>query len=90
MRRVKDVGPLARQHPRHVNLLAQRVVGRGFEHRPEVGPERRRNAEVALLAEQHVVGVVVEPGELAQQVADVGADAEVVQLARVDGDSHCS
>ena len=32
--------------------------------------------------------VVIEPRQVPQQVADVGADAVVAQLARVDGDAH--
>ena len=39
-------------------------------------------------AEQHELGVAVQPRQLPQQVPDVGADAEVVQLSGVDADAH--
>ena len=48
VRRVVDVGPLAPQHPRHVDLLADRVVRRRLEHAAEVRSELRRDAEVGL------------------------------------------
>ena len=88
VRRVIEIRPLAPQHPRHVNLLADGVVRRGFEHGSEVRTELSRDAEVGLAAEQDVLGVVIDARELAQEIADVSADAEVVELPRVDRDSH--
>ena len=88
MRRVVDVRTLAPQDPRHVNLLAQRVVGRRLAHAAEVRPELRGDAQVGLTAEQDVLGIAIDPRELSQQVADVGPDAEVVELPRVDRDAH--
>ena len=88
VRRMVDVGPLAPQDPGHVDLLAQRVVGRRFEHGAEVRAELRGDAQVGLMAEQDVLGVAIDPREVPQQVADVGADAEVVELPRVDRDAH--
>ena len=88
VRCVVDVGPLAAQDPRHVNLLAERVVGRWLAHAAEVRPELRRDAQVRLTAQQDVLGVAIDPRELSQKVADVGPDAEVVELPRVDRDSH--
>ena len=41
-------------------------------------------------AEDHVLRVVIDPRELPQEVADVGADPEVVELSGVDADAHGS
>ena len=43
---------------------------------------------VLIAAEQDILGRLIDPGQLLQQVADVGADAEVVQFPGVDPDSH--
>ena len=59
-----------------------RRTGRKF------GAERRQRARVLRTAEQHELGLVVEPRQLPQQVADVGADAEIVKLPGVDADPH--
>ena len=72
----------------HRELLADRVVGRLLRDGTEVLTQRGGEAGVVAPGEKHVLGVVVEPRELAHEVADVRADAEVVQLAHVDRDSH--
>ena len=41
-------------------------------------------------AEDHVLRVVIDPRELTQEIADVGADPEVVELSGVDADAHGS
>jgi hypothetical protein len=90
VRRVIDVGLLAAKHQRHVVLLAHRIVGRRLEDGPEVGAERARHLEVVLVAQQHVLVRRVDAREVPQQVADVGADAEVVELAGIDRNAHRS
>ena len=86
--RVVEIRALTAQHPRHVDLFTNGVVRRRLEHGAEVRPELGRDAEVGFTAQQHVFGVVVDPREMAQQIADVRADAEVVEFARIDRDSH--
>src|SRR6187549_352460 len=88
MRRMKHVRLLAAQRPRHVNLLANRIVGRWFEDGPEVRAELIRYAEVGLLAEEDVLVVTIDPREVAEKVPDVGADAEIMELSGIDRDSH--
>ena len=39
-------------------------------------------------AEQHVLGGLVDLREVVQEVPDVGADAEIVELSGVDGYPH--
>ena len=56
--------------------------------RAEVRPELRRHVDIVRPAQEDVLRLLIEPREPAQHVADVGADAEVVELPRVDGDSH--
>jgi hypothetical protein len=50
--------------------------------------ERGRHVEVGLVAQQHVLVGRVDAREVPQQIADVGADAEVVELAGIDRDTH--
>ena len=88
MRGVEDIRPLATQHPRHVNLFTDRVVRRRFEDRPEVRAELRGYAEVRLVAEEDVLAVAINPREMPQQVARIGADAEVVEFSCIDRDTH--
>ena len=40
------------------------------------------------MAEQHVLAVPIDAGKMAQQVARVGADAEVMKLAGIDRHFH--
>ena len=41
-------------------------------------------------AEQDVVRLAIDARELPQEVPDVGADAEVVELPGIDRDSHAA
>jgi len=88
VRRVVDVWTLAVEHQGHVNLFAKRIVGRGLAHNPEIRSELRGHAQIRLAAQQDVLGVPIDAGELTQEIADVGPDPEVVELPRVDRDSH--
>jgi hypothetical protein len=88
MRCVVDIRTLAPQDPRHVNLLAQRVVWRRLPHAAEVRPELGGDAHIGFTAEQDVFSIAIDARELSQQIADVGPDAEIVDLPRVDRDAH--
>ena len=46
------------------------------------------HAHVGLVAEQHVLVLAIDAREVPQEVPDVGADAEVVQLPGIDRDFH--
>ena len=59
-----------------------------FGDRPEVRPELAGDLDVLGPAQQDVLGLLIEARQPAQDVADVRADAEVVELARVDRDPH--
>ena len=85
VRLVKDMWPAcAASENGSAELLADRVRPRGVDRRAEVLAERGRELAVRFLADQDVVGLAVESRELAHDVADVRADAEVVQLAGID------
>ena len=64
------------------STAARRRCRRGSSRRARQRP-RGRSA-----ADQDVLGLAVDPRELPQDVPDVGADAEVVELAGIDGDAH--
>ncbi len=88
MRRVIEIDALAPERQRNPDLLGERVVRRRLDDRPEVFAKAPHRRVIVLPAEDHVLGVVIHPRQLAEEVADVGADAEVVQLAGVDADAH--
>ncbi len=80
----------APQPPGHLDLLAQRVVAGVRDHRPDPRAQVGEPGHVGGAAEHDVLRIVVEPHQLLQQVLEVRADAEVVQLARIDADPHGS
>ena len=65
-----------------------RIMSGSIGHGAEVLAERGRDAHVLRPREQHVLCVPVDVRELTQQIPDVGADAEIVKLPRVDADAH--
>ena len=88
MRRMEQLDCLASDVDRDRELLADRVRASVFDDGPELRTERVHRVAVVRLAENDVLVTVVLPRELTQQIADVGADAVVAQLSRVDRDSH--
>ena len=89
VRLVHQSHALARQRQRNAELLGDRI-------RPAPSPAPSGNSGRARRPSSTSSGrhsttysvVAIEPRQLDQDVADVGADAEVAKLARVDGDSH--
>jgi hypothetical protein len=71
-----------------VHLFRDRIVSGRLEDSPEVRSQRFSHSHVGLVAEQHVLVLLIDPREVSQERPNVGADAEVVQLPRIDGDSH--
>ena len=92
VRRVEQVGPLAPQVERHAHLLAHGVGRRALGDR--AGSSRPSAAATARSppARQSSTYSVdwSSRDEVPQQVPDVGADAVIAQLARVDGYAHVS
>ncbi len=88
MRRVKQRDALPPQRERNPDLLRDRVIAGGLDHGPEVLAERSEGRGVRFPAQQHELRPLIDPCEMPQQIADVRADAEVMQLARVDADPH--
>ena len=89
VRRVKQRDALAPQRQRNAELLGRGIVAGRFRNAP--GSSRRatrHNACVGRRGRNDELGLPIEPRELPQQVADVGADAEVVQLPGVDANAH--
>ena len=85
---MKQRDAFAPQRQRNPELLGDRIVAGGLGDRPEVLAQRFQRRRIVRPAEQHVLGLAIQPGELAQQIPDVGADAEIVQLSRVNADPH--
>ena len=76
------------ERERHAHLFGHRVVAGPLGHGPEIFAERRQRFAVFRAAEQDELGLPIEARQLPENVADVGADAEVVQLPRVDTYPH--
>ena len=70
---------------RRFHLALPRSIEDCLKLLAERGPEP---LAVLRSAEDDELRPVVHPREMAQQISDVGADAEIVQLARVDADPH--
>ena len=90
VRRVEQLDPFAPEIDRDRELLGHRIRRRAFDHRPEPPSQRLDGVTVVLLTEHDVFVRHVLPRELPQQIAHVGADAVIAQLARVDGYAHAS
>ena len=88
VRLVEQVDALACQRHRQADLLGDRVGTRRFGDRAEIRADLPDRRAVLLAAQQHVLRLGVDPGQLEHQVPDVGADAEVVEFSGVDGDAH--
>ena len=69
-------------------LFCDRVVARVRHDWTEVRAERADRVCVLGSAQQHEIGLLIEPCQLAQQVPDVRADAEIVQFAGVYAYPH--
>ena len=89
VRRVEQVDPLAperasaREPARGPSMAgADSTTARKF------GPTCWATSRSRSAAEQDVLGRLIDPRQLVQQVPDVGADAEVVELPGVDRDAH--
>src|SRR5262245_46846881 len=90
VRRMKHVWLFAHQHEWNVELLRYRVIGRWFQHGAEVFAERPGDSHVQLVAEQDVLVLSIDAREMPQEVADVGADPEIVEFSGIDGNFHWS
>ncbi len=88
MRRMEQVRAGPPQLQRDRELLAEGIRAGRFRDGPEVLSQFRDDRGVLLPAQHHELGGGIQPCEVAQQVADVGADAEIPQFPGVDGDSH--
>ena len=74
----------AAQPERDPELLAERVRLRILSDDPEARHQGTHRLEVERPAQHDVVGLVVEPVQLHQDVPDVSADAEIAELPGVD------
>ena len=54
----------------------------------KLSPSERPQLAIAAAADQDVFGLAVETRQLAEDVADVGADAEIVQFPGINRDAH--
>ncbi len=86
---MEQVDVLAGERAGNRDLFGERVVARGLGDRTEILPERLHRLVIVGPAENHVLRVAIHLRQLAKQVADVGADAEIVKLPGVDADAHC-
>jgi hypothetical protein len=90
VRRVKQCDPLALERPRDFHLFRDGVVAGRLRDRPEVLSNRRQRVAILWPAEDDELGLAVETSQVPEQVPDVGADAEVVQLSGVYADPHAT
>lgn len=88
VRRMEEIDARVPQRQRNAPLLGDRVMCRPLGQRLEPRAERLDERAVALPAQDDVVVVISASGERLDEVADVGANAEVVQLAGVDGNAQ--
>src|SRR5215510_14035365 len=88
MRRVKNVRLFTHKHERDVELLRNGVISGRLQHGPEVFAEGARDPHVGLVAEQDVLVFPIDPREMPQEVADVGADPEIVEFSGIDRNFH--
>ena len=88
MGRVKQRDPLALQRPGNPDLFRDRIIAGRLRDRPEVFSNRRQRLAILWTAEEDEFGLAVEARQMPEQVPDVGADAEVVQLSGVYADPH--
>jgi hypothetical protein len=86
MGRVVEVELEAQQPPRQRHHLPRRVHRRLLDHRLKVVRELADEVAVLGADEQDVAVVVVDLAEGGDQVAHIGADAEVLNLSGVDTD----
>ena len=73
---------------RNRDLLSNGILSRKINHCSEVRSKSLNKSKVVRLAHKYVFSVVVDQGELSHEITYVCADAVVVELAHVDGDSH--
>ena len=89
VRLVQQMRALAREAERNPDLFAERIrPARLRRRRGSSAPSSLATSTSRGPAQDDVLGLLIEPREAKQDVADVGADAEVVELPRVNGDSH--
>jgi len=88
VRRVKEGHALAADRPGQRELLGDRVVAGAVRDGAKILAKGRNPGAIFGPAEQNELGVVVNPRELFEQVADVRADAKVVKLPRVNANPH--
>src|SRR5262245_14552990 len=88
MRRVEQRHPFAPKRLRYLQLFRDRVVAGRLRDGAEVLAERREPLPVLGPAEHDVLGVAIESRKLPEEIPDVGADAEVMELAGIDADPH--
>ena len=79
---------LARQRERNADLLGNGIGRRRLRHHAEVAAQHLARLLVVGAAQHHVFGGLIETRQFDQDVADVGADAEVAQLPRVNCNAH--
>ncbi len=80
--------PLTARGDRNRQLLGNGVMARSVGHGAKVLAERGGNVHVLGAREQHIFSRAVDFRELAKQIPDVGADAEIMELSRVYADAH--
>ena len=79
---------LAGERERNPVLLGDRIGRRRFGHHPEVAAQHLAGLLVVWTAQHDVLRRLIEARELDEDVADVGANTEIVQLPRVNGNAH--
>jgi hypothetical protein len=88
--RVIQRHPLAFHGQGDLQLLRDRIVAGRLRHRPEVLSDLCQRLAILWAAEDDELGLAVDARQMPEQVPDVRADAEVVQLSGVYADPHAT
>ncbi len=88
MGRVEKVDAQSPQGGRNSDVLTDRVIGGSDPDGSEVRVEGADQLLVLPIAQEKILGLLVDARQVLDQVANIRADAEVVDLPDVEGDSH--
>ena len=88
MRNVQDIDPIAFQKHRHRPVVRQESVAFRLVELPEIRGKRAQFVKMALSADQPVFIPGIERGDVPDEVPDIGANPELIDLPDIYRNSH--